>query len=293
MKHAARNRDPLSPWSAAMTDGNPNLPSAFWTFERRGWSGAAIAYRDYFGQLTTQTDQPLLDAVDARAGSRLLDVATGPGFVAAAALERGAMVVGVDFSATVVALARQLYPAIDFREGDAEDLAFADESFDAVAMNYGVPHLGRPERAFAETWRVLAPGGRFAFSVWVKPDEGLGFGIVLDAIGRLGNLNVPLPAGPSFFRFSEAAEGERGLTDAGFVGVTIATVDQAWRLPSPDGLFLAFLDGAVRTAALLRAQTPDALAAIREAVREAAQPYRKGDDLIVPMRSMIVSGTKT
>ena len=39
----------------------------------------------------------------------------------------------------------------------------------------------------------------------------------------------------------------------------IATVDQTWRLPAPDGLFLAFLDGAVRTAALLRAQTPDAL----------------------------------
>ena len=275
-----------------MTDASPDLSRAFWTFERHGWNGAAVAYRDYFGQLTSQTVGPLLDSVGAGAGTRLLDAASGPGFVAAAAQDRGGVVVGVDFSATAVALARQLYPTIDFREGDAEELAFGDESFDAVAMNYGVPHLSRPERAFAEAWRVLAPGGRFAFSVWAKPDEALGFGIVLEAIGRLGDLSAPLPSGPPFFRFSEAVEGERALTDAGFVDVAIATVDQTWRLPAPDGLFLAFLDGAVRTAALLRAQTPDALATIREAVREASAPYQVGNDLVLPMRSLVVSGRK-
>jgi SAM-dependent methyltransferase len=274
----------------AETDVTPS--SAFWTFEREGWNGAAVAYRDYFGNLTTQTVGPLLDAVGAGAGTRLLDVATGPGFVAAAARERGARVVGIDFSAIAVAEARRQYPTIDFREGDAEALAFADESFDAVAMNYGVPHLGRPERAFAEARRVLVAGGRFAFSVWAKPEEAIGFGIVLGAIGRHGNLSVPLPSGPSFFRFSDAAESERGLTDAGFADLTITTVVQTWRLPAPDGLFLAFLDGAVRTAALLRAQTPEALARIRAAVRELAAPYQEGDKLIVPMRSLVVSGIK-
>src|ERR1035437_6175539 len=150
-----------------MAEPNTTPTSAFWTFERDGWNGAAEAYRDYFGNLTAQTVVPLLD------------VATGPGFVAAAAQERGARVVGVDFSATAVEVARRHYPAIDFREGDAEALAFADESFDAVAMNYGVPHFGRPELAFAEARRVLVAGGRFAFSVWAKPDESIGFGIVL------------------------------------------------------------------------------------------------------------------
>jgi SAM-dependent methyltransferase len=275
-----------------MAEPNTTPTSAFWTFERDGWNGAAEAYRDYFGNLTAQTVGPLLDAVGARAGTRLLDVATGPGFVAATARERGARVVGVDFSATAVAVARRQYPAIDFREGDAEALAFADESFDAVAMNYGVPHLGRPELAFAEARRVLVAGGRFAFSVWAKPDESIGFGIVLGAIGRHGNPNVPLPPGPSFFRFSDAAESERGLADAGFADLAMTTVVQAWRLPAPDGLFLAFLDGAVRTAALLRAQTPNALARIREAVREATEEYREGDQLIVPMRSMVASGRK-
>src|SRR5579859_2754712 len=204
-----------------MAGADPNLPSVFWAFERHGWNVAASAYRDYFGQLTTQSVGPLLDAAGVRAGTRLVDVATGPGFVAAAALARGARVGGLDFSSTAVALVRQLYPTIDFREGDAEELAFADESLDAVTMNYGVPHLGRPERAFAEAWRVLVPGGHFAFSTWARSEQAPGFGTVLEAIGRHGDLNVPLPVGPPFFRFSEAAESERGLTDAGFVEVTI------------------------------------------------------------------------
>jgi SAM-dependent methyltransferase len=181
---------------------------------------------------------------------------------------------------------------VEFREGDAEALAFPDESFDAVVMSYGVPHLGRPERAFAEAYRVLAPGGRYAFSAWMPPEQAIGFGIVLGAIRAHGTLDVPLPPGPPFFRFGDEAESRRALSEAGFADVAVSLVPQRWRLPIPDGLFLAFLDGAVRTAALLRGQTPEALETIRRAVRDQAAFHHHDGAIEVPMPALVVSGKK-
>ena len=154
-------------------------PSAFRAFEHTGWEKIPLQYHDAFGDLTTQAIQPLLDAVDVRRGVRVLDVATGPGYVAAAAAQCGASVVGVDFSAAMVAAARRHHPLVAFQEGDAEALPFADSCFDAVVMNFGLLHLGRPEQALAEALRVLRAGGKVGFTVWAKPEEVVGFGAVL------------------------------------------------------------------------------------------------------------------
>jgi SAM-dependent methyltransferase len=265
---------------------------AFRAFEHAGWESAAGAYGGAFGGVTIQAVEPLLDAVGAGAGTRLVDVATGPGYAALAAARRGARATGVDFSAAAVAAARRQHPELDVRVGDAEDLAFPDGSFDALVMNFGVLHLARPERALAEAYRVLAPGGRAGFTAWAKPEAAVGFGIVLDAVRAHGNPDVPLPSGPPFFRFAEGAEWERALGQAGFVQVHVTPVPQVWRLPSADALLEAFVNGAVRTAALLRAQTPAALEAIRAAIREAARLYETDEGLAVPMPAVLAAGRK-
>ena len=72
-------------------------PEAFREFERTGWNGAAGEYNDLFGVITAQAVPSLLDAVDARFGTRLLDLACGTGVVSAGALMRGCTVVGVGF----------------------------------------------------------------------------------------------------------------------------------------------------------------------------------------------------
>lgn len=267
--------------------------AAFHEFERAGWESIPRAYQDAFGALTTQAIEPLLDAARVGPGVRVLDVATGPGYVAAAAAARRATVVGVDFSAAMLAEARRHAPAIDFREGDAEALPFPDASFDAVVMNFGLLHLGRPDRALAEAHRVLRRGGRLGFTVWAKPDEAIGFGIVLRAIERHGRLDVPLPPGPPFFRFSDPSEGSRVLTELGFESPSAATIPQVWRLASPDALFPFMRDGTVRTAGLLRAQTLEAQTAIRDAIREGVRPYaRGGGGVELPMPAVLASATK-
>jgi len=166
------------------------VTSAFHDFEHEQWQGAVDAYHAGWGGLTTQTIPAVLDALGVAAGTRLLDVASGPGYLAAAAAACGAGAVGLDFSAAMVARARALHPAVAFQEGDAVRLPFPGAEFDAVAMNFGILHLGRPEAAIAEAARVLRPGGRYGFTAWADPGRAAGFALVLDAVRRCGLLPV-------------------------------------------------------------------------------------------------------
>jgi ubiquinone/menaquinone biosynthesis C-methylase UbiE len=264
----------------------------FREFELSGWERIPASYHHAFGELTTQTIEKLLDAVGARAGIHLLDIASGPGYVADSATKRGANVIGVDFSAAMLVEARRLHPSIEFREGDAEALPFGDDCFDAAVMNFGILHLGQPEQALTEARRVLRPGGRFGFTVWAKPEETVGFGIVLHAVEQYGELNVNLPPGPSFFRFSEASECISALLAAGFESPDVTKVPQTWRLPAGNRLFEIMSDSTVRTAGLLRAQKPEALARIRDAVRQGTEMYRNGDIVELPMPAVLAKATK-
>ncbi len=136
---------------------------------------------------------------------------------------------------------------------------------------------------------MLKPGGRVAFTVWATPDISVGFGIVLKAIETHGRLDVPLPPGPPFFRFSDPTESTRSMTAVGFVDPRVERVPLVWRLRTAAALFDAFLQGAVRTAALLRGQTPEALQQIRRAITEGAETYRNGDTIELPMAAILSS----
>jgi SAM-dependent methyltransferase len=265
---------------------------AFHEFEKSGWESNVAEYDAAFARLTTQVAAALIDAVRTRSGARLLDVATGPGYVAAAAAARGASVTGIDFSAPMIAHARELNPAIDFRPGDAEALSFPDNSFDAVVMNFGMLHLARPELAMAEAARVLKPGGRFGFTVWDKPEQAMGFGIMLNAIQSHGNPQVNIPSGPPFFRFSDSVECERTLREAGLVEIRVQQLPLRWRFNRPDELFDAIFKGGVRIRAILRAQSGEAFEAIRRAAREATSKFTRDGVIELPMGAILASAAK-
>lgn len=136
----------------------------------------------------------LVDAADLPAGSRVLDVATGSGNAAIAAARLDAEVTGIDYVPALLASARTRASAegfaIDFSEGDAEDLPFADASFDAVISVVGVMFATDQERAAAELLRVCRPGGTIALANWT-PSSFVGG--MFRTVGRL----VPPPAGVS------------------------------------------------------------------------------------------------
>jgi SAM-dependent methyltransferase len=263
-------------------------PEAFRRFEHEGWQEVASRYHEGFAAVTRQSVDALLDAAGVHQGTSVLDVACGPGYAAAAAVARCATAIGIDFSLEMVEEARGRYPGIEFQEGDAEQLSFTSASFDAVVLNFGMLHLGRPERALEDAYRVLRPGGRIAFTVWETPDRAVGFGIVINAIQKHGDLDVPIPPGPPFFRFSNPEESKGVLTAVGFVNVNVVQVPQVWRLPSADALFEVMYNGSVRNAALLRAQRPVVLEAIRAEIRRGVEEWKYE----LPMPAVLVSGQK-
>src|SRR5215470_8839063 len=113
-------------------------------FERQRHDSLAATYHDFFTPITALAIQPLLDAAGAGAGSNLLDIATGPGSVAAKASGFGAVCIGVDLSPGMIALARSSHPGIDFRVAEVEHLPFADRSFDAGVCNFGLGQFPWP-----------------------------------------------------------------------------------------------------------------------------------------------------
>jgi ubiquinone/menaquinone biosynthesis C-methylase UbiE len=255
-------------------------PDAFNAFEATGWEQQASGYDAFFGPITTRLVGPLLDAAGVRRGARVLDVATGPGYVAAAAAERGADVVGVDVAGAMLALARRAHPGLDFRTGDAEALPLPDASFDMVVANFALLHLGRPEQAAREFARVLVPGGRVALTVWDLPERARFIGVLLEAVASAtGGAPPDIPVGPPFFRFSEEAEFTRLLADAGLEEIRIDTVAFSLHAASADALWQGVLGGTVRSAALIVRQPEATQRAIRAAFDGILQAYTGPDGL--------------
>lgn len=266
---------------------------AFNAFEAAGWEKKASAYDGFFGRLTARLVEPLLDAAEVGAGARVLDVASGPGYVAAEAAERGASVVGIDVAEAMLSLARRLHPQLEFRHANAEALPFPDGAFDAVVGNFVLLHLGRPERAAAEFVRVLGVGGRLALTVWDVPERARFLGVLLDALAA-AEASPPkdIPAGPPFFRFADDQELARLLGSAGLEDVHVRTISFTHRESSPDAFWRGILDGTVRTSALILGQTSEMQRRIRAAFDGIVRPYEVGTALELPVSVKLASARK-
>jgi SAM-dependent methyltransferase len=267
-------------------------PIEYIEFEREGWGAHIEGYNDTFGAVTRQTVQATLDAAKVGSGARLLDICCGPGMLSGAAIKRGAKAVGLDFPG-VVALARKLVPGAEFRQGDATELPFPDNSFDAVVCGYGIMHVPDPEKAMQEMLRVLRPGGRAALSVWDNETPLSGLGLIYKAVHDYANLNVPLPHGPNIFQFSTVGNMRNALSGIGFASVEATQFAQDWRLKSGRQLLDAVHEGTVRTRALLAAQTDDVISKIVAYFEQALAGMRTSDGSFnVPMPAIIGSGAK-
>lgn len=260
-------------------------PDVVSEYERDTWSRCADSYVDTFAAITEETVARLVDAGEIQAGSRVLDIGSGPGNVSGQLAQIGASVTGVDFSSEMVETARKRYPRMSFEQADAEELPFEADSFDAVVANYVVHHLARPEKAFGEICRVLKSGGRFAFAVWGPPEEQSSIGAFFGAVEAHHDL-AELPHGP-LFGITDRAVYEPMLTNAGLELRQLGVHETTWRTISLDPVLRGFWDWG--NMASLPSETQ---AKIVETTRANAQPYEQNGGFVFPHSALVGSAIK-
>ena len=156
-------------------------------------------------------------------GSRVLDVATGTGDLAIELASRGADVVGMDFSAEMLTIARRKAEQIRFEQGDAQALAYPDGSFDAATVGFGARNFGDLRQGLSEMARVVKPGGRVVVLEITTPTKpplssffSLWFDRLVPALGKVAgdsDAYTYLPA--SVKRFPDAPSLAALMHDAG------------------------------------------------------------------------------
>ena len=111
----------------------------------------------------------VVDAVGAERGQKVLDLAAGTGTSSEPYADAGIHVVACDFSLGMLRVGKRRRPDIDFVAGDATNLPFADNSFDAVTISFGLRNVSDPKLALREMLRVTKPGGRMVIAEFSQP----------------------------------------------------------------------------------------------------------------------------
>jgi SAM-dependent methyltransferase len=148
-----------------------------------------------FAEVARLTLWPVGEALVRRVGigrgEDVLDIACGTGNAALRAAQAGGRTTGVDLTPELFdagrALAREAGVEIDWVEGDAEELPFADESFDVVLSTFGVMFAPRHQVTASEIARVLRPGGRLGLCNWTAD------GMIAQMFQALGSFAPPPP----------------------------------------------------------------------------------------------------
>ena len=263
----------------------------FDAYQRTVWTGRADAYQREFAPLTAHTAGALLDAAEVEANTRLLDIGTGPGVVAKAAVARGAQVTAVDAEPSMVKAAARNVPGLDVRVAVLPDLPLNDGQFDAVTGNFVINALGDPATALAELARVLRQGGRVALTCWRNPPAPA-LGIAAQAIEAAG---VPWPDDvpvPPFRIFSSPGAFEALLLGTGFVDAAARELSWEHRV-DPGQWWQVYLSGIGSNGVVIARQDAATIARIKAEFDRLIAPYAvDGGQVALPAVAVLASATR-
>ena len=165
----------------------------------------------------------LIDLLDPQPGERILDLGCGTGHLTSQIAERGAEVIGLDASLSMIAQARQNYPKLKFALADARTFELG-RGFDAVFSNAALHWIPEPAPVIASVARALKPGGRFVLEMGAKGN-----------IARIVEaLTAVLEAARNPWYFPTAAEYSQVLEQQGFEVRALWTIERWNKLEHPE-----------------------------------------------------------
>lgn len=256
---------------------------------------SANAYETLFvPALFGQWAPRVVDAARIQPGQRVLDVACGTGILAREALSRmgsSGHVTGLDPNPGMLTVANHLAPGVEWKEGFAESLPFADQSFDAVVSQFGLMFFSDRRQALRETLRVLVPGGRLAFAVWDSLDNIPAYAAEVALLERFAGQRAA-DALRAPFGLGARRELEALFRDAGVGSLEITTHRGTARFPNIRSIVEADVRGWLPVMGVMLPQKP--IKQILEGAEQALSPYVGGkEEAIFDLSAHIIIGSKS
>jgi SAM-dependent methyltransferase len=198
-------------------------------------------------------------------------------------------VVGLDFDAVMLSMAKSLGPDVEWHEGDLQNLPFADDLFDLVICQQGLQFLADPAAGLRQIYRVLRPSGRVVLAIWTELAKSPGHAVLFRALGTLLGTNKP----PAAWSLAEEALVLKLVSAAGFVDVETKTTNLRTTFPSARRFVEIMIGGSSKLTRQVLAQIPaDQKAAFIDDVAFRLRAYETGTKLELPMESRLLAGHK-
>jgi SAM-dependent methyltransferase len=253
-------------------------------------------YETFVAPIMAPFVDALLDAANLRAGSAVLDLACGTGFVArfaAARVGSSGRIVGVDINEamleTAAACSATIVPTIEWRRANAEQMPLPDQSFDAVVCQQGMQFFSNLERAVAEAARLTRRGGRVVATVWAPLEHSPYFHAQVHAIEVILGTEA---AASVLGAFSCPADRlTRGLAAVGMDHIEHHDVAADIRLGPLTSFLRGHLSALPWGAALAQARS-DGVQEASRIIIDLLDPFASGDSITVPFMSVLVSATR-
>jgi SAM-dependent methyltransferase len=185
------------------------------------WGNAPQGWAEIQEPLHRPLWEAMMDATGVERGTWLVDLGCGGGGASVVAAERGAQVSGLDAAEGLLAFARQRVPSGDFRQGDIEELPFANDAFDVVFAANSVQYAADRVAALRELGRVCAPNGRIVAGLFSTPEK-VAYSAVMKALGAA--MPEP-PKGGGPFELSMPDKLESLFAEAGLNIIQSSEVD--------------------------------------------------------------------
>jgi SAM-dependent methyltransferase len=259
---------------------------ADWAAVAPGW----CAQREEIWKASRPVSEWMVRKLDPQPGDTVLELAAGlgdTGLMAARLLGETGRVIITDFTPEMVAAARRRAEELsvenaEFRTLDAERMDLETDSVDGVLCRWAYMQMIDPAAAFAETRRVLRPGGRLAFSVWAERERNPTLSLAGNVLVELGHTPPPDPQEPSAFFLADPERIRKLVEGAGFAEPEIEEVSFRWRFASRDTYWRYLTETAASASPVLRSLPPEEQDKVREQVHEAARQFRSGEGYDFP-----------
>ena len=259
---------------------------AAWGAVAPGW----YAQREVLWKASRPVSEWMIRKLDSRSGDTVLELAAGladTGLMAARLVGEAGRVIVTDFTPEMVAAARRRAEELgvhnaEFRVLDAERMDLETDSVDGVLCRWAYMLMIDPAKAFAETRRVLRPGGRLAFSVWAARERNPALSLVGTVLVELGHIPPPDPEEPGAFAMADPRRIRELVVGTGFAEPEIEEVTFSLPFADRNAYWRYLTETSASSSPVLRSLPSEEQDSVREQIHEAARPFQSDEGYDFP-----------